>query len=111
MRILFAVSNENVSDAIVKSYHKNYNDTITFKNVFYFNAIIKEIQRDRTYDRIVVSEDLEPFANNNYDAIDKFIYERLEAISEEINDFADAKIPIILICTDRRTKSSSMIHK
>ena len=66
MRILFAVSNENVSDAIVKSYHKNYNDTITFKNVFYFNAIIKEIQRDRTYDRIVVSEDLEPFANNNY---------------------------------------------
>ena len=111
MRILFAVSNENVSDAIVKSYHKNYSDTITFKNVFYFNAIIKEIQRDRTYDRIIISEDLEPFANNNYDAIDKFIFERLESISEEINDFADSKIPIILICTDRRTKSSSMIHK
>lgn len=111
MRILFAVSNENVSDAIVKSYHKNYNDTITFKNVFYFNAIIKEIQRDRSYDRIIISEDLEPFANNNYDAIDKFIYERLEAISEEINDFADTRIPIILICTDRRTKSSGMINK
>lgn len=111
MRILFAVSNENVSDAIVKSYHKNYSDTITFKNVFYFNAIIKEIQRDRSYDRIIISEDLEPFANNNYDAIDKFIFERLESISEEINDFADSKIPIILICTDRRTKSSSMIHK
>ena len=111
MRILFAVSNENVSDAIVKSYHKNNSDTITFKNVFYFNAIIKEIQRDRSYDRIIISEDLEPFANNNYDAIDKFIYERLESISEEINDFADTRIPIILICTDRRTKSSAMIQK
>ena len=43
MRILFAVSNENVSDAIVKSYHKNYNDTITFKNVFYFKHFSKHI--------------------------------------------------------------------
>ena len=111
MKILFAVSNENVSDAIVKSYQKNYNDTVTFKNVFYFNAIIKEIQRDRTYDRIIISEDLEPFANNNYDAIDKFIHERLSAIATEINDFSDTRIPIILICTDRRTKSSSMITK
>ena len=109
MKILFAVSNENVSDAIVKSYQKNYNDTITYKNVFYFNAIIKEIQRDKQYDRIIISEDLEPFANNNYNAIDKFIYERLEAISSEIKDFSDKRIPIILICTDRRTKSSAMI--
>ncbi len=111
MKILFAVSNENVSDAIVKSYQKNYNDTITYKNVFYFNAIIKEIQRDKQYDRIIISEDLEPFANNNYNAIDKFIYERLEAISSEIKDFSDKRIPIILICTDRRTKSSAMIKK
>lgn len=111
MKILFAVSNENVSDAIVKSYQKNYNDTVTYKNVFYFNAIVKEVQRDRTYDRIIVSEDLEPFANNNYEAIDKFIYERLDNISTEINDFSDKRIPIILVCTDRRTKSSSMIKK
>ena len=111
MKILFAVSNENISDAIVKSYQKNYNEAVTYKNVFYFNAIIKEIQRDRTYDRIIISEDLEPFANNNYDAIDKFIFERLDSIAMEINDFSDKRIPIILICTDRRTKPSNMIKK
>ena len=111
MKILFAVSNENVSDAIVKSYQKNYNDSITYKNVFYFNAIIKEIQRDKEYDRIIISEDLEPFANNNYDAIDKFIFERLDAIVSEIKYFAEKRIPIILICTDRRTKTSPMITK
>lgn len=111
MRILFAVSNENVSDAIVKSYHKNYNDTITFKNVFYFNAIIKEIQRDRTYDRIVVSEDLEPFANNNYDAIDRFLFEKLDSISDEATNAEGDDTDIIFICGDRRNKSDEMLSK
>lgn len=41
--------------------------------MYYFNAIIKELQRDKSYDRIVISEDLQPFSNNNYDQIDKFI--------------------------------------
>lgn len=35
--------------------------------MYYFNAIIKELQRDKSYDRIVISEDLQPFSNNNYD--------------------------------------------
>ena len=74
-----------------------------FINVFYFNAIIREIKNDKTYDRIVISEDLEPFSNSNYDVIDKFILERLNEISNETN--ALEKIPdIIIICTDRRTK-------
>ena len=67
MKVLFAVSNEEVSEAIVKRYQKNYKEIISYKNVYYFNAILKELQKDNTYDRIVVSEDLEPFANNNYD--------------------------------------------
>lgn len=111
MKILFAVSNENVSNKIVEIYRKKYGNIDSFKNVLYFNAIIKEIQRDKTYDRIVISEDLEPFSNNNYDVIDKFILERLQDVSRESYNQNGQKIDIIIICTDRRTKSGYVLSK
>ena len=46
MKVLFAVSNEEISEAIVKKYQKNYKEIISYKNVYYFNAILKEIQKD-----------------------------------------------------------------
>ena len=104
MKILFAVSNENVSNRIVESYKKRYDETVSSKNVFYFNAILRELQRDKTYDSIVISEDLEPFANSNYDVIDKFIVERLQEVSQEINRIGK-DIAVVIICTDRRTKT------
>ena len=73
--------------------------------MYYFNAIIKELQRDKSYDRIVISEDLEPFANNNSDAIEKFIFEKLDNISDEATGINGEDIPIILICSERRNKS------
>ncbi len=106
MKVLFAVSNEEISDRIIKKYQKDYREILAYKNVYYFNAILKEIQKDKTYDRIVVSEDLEPFANNNYDTIDKFIFDKLDSISDEAGE-----IPIILICTERRAKSSNFLVK
>ena len=51
MKILFAISNENVLNKIVDSYRNRYGEAVSFKNVFYFNAIIREIQKDKTYDR------------------------------------------------------------
>ena len=69
MKVLFAVNSESVSESIIKKYQKEYKEILTYKNVYYFNAILKELQKDKTYDRVVISEDLEPFANNNYDVI------------------------------------------
>ena len=57
MKVLFAVSNENISTQIVKKYQKEYKEIISYKNMYYFNAIVKELQRDKSYDRIVISED------------------------------------------------------
>lgn len=111
MKVLFAVSNEKISEAIVKKYQKDYKEIISYKNVYYFNAILKEIQRDKTYDRIVISEDLEPFANNDYEAIDKFIFEKLDDISDEATDRDGGDTPIILICSDRRAKSEQLLVK
>lgn len=111
MKVLFAVSNENISESIIKKYQQEYKEIISSKNVYYFNAIAKELQKDKTYDRIVISEDLEPFANNNYEVIDKFIFEKLDAISDEATSNNGQDIPIILICADRRVKSESLLVK
>ena len=110
MKVLFAVNNENISEAIIKMYQKEYKEIITYKNVYYFNAILKELQKDKSYDRVIISEDLEPFANNNYDTIDKFIFEKLDKISDEATNSGN-DIPILLICTDRREKSEPMLVK
>ena len=111
MKVLFAVSNEEISETIVKKYQREYKEIISYKNVYYFNAILKELQKDKTYDRIVISEDLENFTSNQYDQIDKFIFEKLDSISDEASNYQGDNIPIILICADRRTKSEQMLIK
>ncbi len=111
MKVLFAVNNENISESIVKKYQQMYKEIILSKNVYYFNAILKEIQKDKSYDCIVISEDLEPFTNNNYEAIDNFIFEKLDSISDEAVTPTGEDIPIILIATERRTKSDNLLIK
>ena len=111
MKVLFAVNNENISESIVKLYQKQYKEIISGKNVYYFNAIIKELQRDPTYDSIVISEDLEPYSNNSYNMIDKFLFEQLDKISDEAIGGKGGDIPIIFIATDRRSKSDALLNK
>ena len=57
MKVLFAVSNEEISEAIVKKYQKNYKEIISYKNVYYFNAILKELQDIVGEANISVKED------------------------------------------------------
>ena len=111
MKVLFALNNDNVSNAIIKKYQKQYKEIISYKNVYYFNAILKELQKDKSYDRVVISEDLEPFANNDYDTIDKFIFEKLDKISDEATKQNGDDIEIILICSDRINKGDSTLVK
>ena len=111
MKVLFAVNNENVSESIIKKYQSMYKEIISWKNVYYFNAIIKELQKDKSYDRIVIGEDLEPYANNNYEVIDNFLYDKLDSISDEASNSREGDIPIILIATDRRERRDSLLAK
>ena len=75
MKVLFAVNDEKDAESITRMYQKEYKEIISSKTVYYYNAIIKELQKDKTYDRIVISEDLEMFSSDNYQAVDKFIFE------------------------------------
>ena len=109
MKVLFAVNNDNVSEAIATKYQKEYKEILSYKNVYYFNAIIRELQKDKSYNRVVISEDLEPFANNNYDMIDKFLLNKYSSISQEAKTFNEERIEIILLGADRRKKSEDML--
>ena len=111
MKVLFAVSNESISNSIIKKYSQMYKEIVSGKNVYYFNAILKELQKDKSYDRVVISEDLEPFTNNNFETIDNFIFDKLDSISDEATNSIGEDIPIILIATDRRSKSDSLLVK
>lgn len=111
MRVLFAVSNDKMSEAIVNQYQKEYKEIITYKNVYYFNAILKELQRDKTYDRVVISEDLEQYVNSDYEQMDNFIFGRLDSISDEASNLRGEDIPIILICEERRQKGEDILVK
>ena len=111
MKVLFAESNENTSQAIIRKYQAEYKKIISYKNVYYFNAILKELQRDKTYDRVVISEDLEQYVNTDYEQMDKFLFDRLDSISDEASNIKGEDIPIILICTERRNKSEPILVK
>ena len=111
MKVLFAVHDEKVSLSIVKKYQREYKEIISYKNVYYFNAIIKELQRDKTYDRIIIDEELEEFTSTSYAEKDKFIFNKLDTITDEASNSRDKEIPIILICTDRRAKGEDVLVK
>ena len=111
MKVLFAVNDENISTSIVKKYQKQYKEIISYKNVYYFNAILKELQRNKNYDRIVIGEDLEEFTSSSLEQKDKFIFDRLDSISDEAVASDGSDIPIILICSERRTKSEDVLVK
>ncbi len=111
MKVLFAVNNEKISEAVIRQYQTMYKEIVSGKNVYFFNAIIKELQKDKSYDRIVIGEDLEPYANNNYEVIDNFLFDKLDSISDEASNSVEGDIPIILITTDRREKNDGILVK
>ena len=54
---------------------------------------------------------MEPYANNNYEVIDNFLYDKLDSISDEASNSREGDIPIILIATDRRERRDSLLAK
>lgn len=111
MKVLFAVSNDNITTSVVNKFQQKYKEIVTTKSVYYFNAIVNELKRDKEYNAIVIEEDLEPISNNNYEKIDKFLSEKLDNISDEASRPTGEDIPIILICSDRRTKSDQLLRQ
>ncbi len=106
MKVLFAVGNASLSEKIASQYFSTYGEKIEYKDVFYFKAILEEVKRDKSYDRIVIAEQLEPMQNNVIDEIDKMLFNNIDSITDEIEDST-----IIFICSDNRTRNDALIGR
>ena len=106
MKVLFAIGDAVTSESIAKQYYSLYGEKIVYKDVFYFKALLEEVKKDKTYDRIVIAEQLEPPQRNVVDAIDQMITNNIDVITDEIEDST-----IIFICSDGRTKNDALIGR
>ena len=118
MRIFFAVSNSedsngDIVDIICNEYQKEYKKIISYKRAFYYDAIVNEIRqtKDNKYDRIVISEDLEKNLSDSYESEDFNLYKHIDEITDEAYKDDGTSIPIILLCSDRRSERDPIISK
>ena len=101
MKVLFAIGNEQTSKKVAEKYYNKYGEELEYKDVYFFKALLEEVKKDKTYDRIVISEDLERFYVKSIEAFDRIIFNYIDGITDEIEDSE-----IIFICSDRRTKQN-----
>ena len=71
MKVLFAVGNDQLSKNIADKYYEKYGEVLEYKNVFYFKALIEEVKRDKTYNRIVINEEIEEYRAADLEQIDR----------------------------------------
>ena len=106
MKILFAINNEQITSKILEKYKDLYGEELEYKSVYYFKALLAEVKKDKSYDRILIFEDLEPYVNNNMEAIDQYLFNKIDSISDEIEN-----TEIIFVCQERRTKSDKLLKR
>ena len=106
MKVLFAIGSDQWSKTTSERYYERFGETLEYKNVFYFKALIEEVRRNKTYDRIVIHEDLEQFRAKDMEQLDRKLYSYIDTITDEIQDSE-----IIYICSDRRTKDDKFVMR
>ena len=106
MKVLFAIGNAQTSKSVADKYFQLNGEQLDYKDVFYFRALLEEVRRDKTYDRIVISEELEPIKAVTIEEIDQTIFSNIDNITDEIQDSA-----IAFIGSDRRTKNDALISR
>lgn len=109
MKVLFAVNNESISETIIKKYQKIYDELLEYKNVYYYNAIVKEIQNESNYDVIVISEDLETISSHDKNRVDTFVLDKLEKIMDAFKVEEIKPIPILFVTNEKRTLKDEII--
>ena len=108
MKILFAVSNEKITEQVVAKYQIMYNELLSYKEVYYYNAVVKELEKNKDYDAIVIDESLESVSN---DKGDQYLLNNLDAITDIAVNNENTQIPIILICKADRQPAEEFLEK
>ena len=108
MKVLFAVSNEKITEQVVAKYQVMYNELLSYKEVYYYNAIVKELEKNKDYNAIVIDESLESVSN---DKGDQYLLNNLDAITDVAVNNDNTQIPIILICKADRQPAEEFLEK
>ena len=108
MKVLFAVSNEKITEQVVAKYQVMYNELLSYKEVYYYNAIVKELEKNKDYNAIVIDESLESVSN---DKGDQYLLNNLDAITDIAVNNDNTQIPIILICKADRQPAEEFLEK
>ena len=108
MKILFAVSNEKITEQVVAKYQIIYNELLSYKEVYYYNAVVKELEKNKDYDVIVIDESLESVSN---DKGDQYLLNNLDAITDVAVNKSNMAMPIILICKADRQPAGEFLEK
>ena len=108
MKVLFAVSNEKITEQVVAKYQVMYNELLSYKEVYYYNAIVKELEKNKDYNAIVIDESLESVSN---DKGDQYLLNNLDAITDIAVNNENTQIPIILICKADRKPAEEFLEK
>ena len=70
MKVLFAIRDDNnIVDSIARKYQRDYNKKLLYKEVKNFTAILRELQQNNSYDRIVISDNIDEKINKSETAI------------------------------------------
>ncbi len=106
MKVLFAIGNAQTSKSVADKYFQMYGEKLDYKDVFYFRALLEEVKKDKTYDRIVISEELEPIKAVTIEEIDQAIFSNIDNLTDEVQDAS-----IAFIGSDRRTKVDPLVSR
>ncbi|MGE5328121.1 MAG: hypothetical protein ACM3KR_01245 [Deltaproteobacteria bacterium] len=105
MKVLVAINNDAVSEAIGNFYQREYGNPLEIKNVYYFKALLEEIKLS-SFNSIIIHEELEPFSTANQEVIDNNLFEIFDKISDEGRGAS-----IIFISSERRKRDDKLIRK
>ena len=101
MKVLFAIRDENnIVGSIVRKYQQDYKEKLIYKEVKNFTAILKELQQNNDYDRIIISDDIDTKINQSENRL-KLILNNLNKINK-LTTSKNKISPIIFIGNDVR---------
>ncbi len=104
MKVLFAIGTEKGANQIIDLYKSTYGEKIEATKVFFFRALLETLRKNKDFDRIVIHEELEPTGSKNQDAIDKYLFNNLDKVTDEAG-----RADIIIICTERRQQNDKFV--
>jgi len=104
MKVLFAINNENTVNQIIKHYKDVYGEKIDATKVYFFRNITETLKKDKTFDRIIIHEELEPTARKNQDLIDTNLLKNVDRITDEAG-----RADIIFICSENRRPNDKLL--